>query len=74
MIPEYNNSEFDDQPLHCSKCNWQGKGLDAVIIDFFGVTKNMEAHCPNCDATLAIVRRGSGTPGESANDLGFQTG
>ncbi len=75
MIPEYKEREFDDQSLSCSNCHWKGKGIDAVMIDFFGVGKNKEAHCPDCDETIAIVKREEGgTPGESANDLSFQTG
>jgi hypothetical protein len=45
-----------------------------VIIDFFGVTKNKEVHCPNCDTTIAIVTGAQDNePGESAGDPGFQT-
>lgn len=72
-LPEYQERTFYDQTLHCPHCQWTGKGYDAVIIDFFGVVKNQEVHCPNCDETLGILIRNN-TPGESANDLSFQTG
>jgi uncharacterized paraquat-inducible protein A len=75
MLPEYHQTDFEEQSLHCKACGWSGKGRDAVVIDFFGVSKNMEAHCPKCDKTIGIITKDEGgTPGESANDLSFQLG
>jgi uncharacterized Zn-finger protein len=75
MIPTYRDADFDDQTLTCPKCNWQGQGHRAVVIDFYGVTDNKEVHCPQCDETIATVKTDAdGPPGESANDLSFQLG
>jgi hypothetical protein len=74
MVPEFSNRDFEEQDLQCGNCNWQGKGYDANVIDFFGVSKSKEVHCPNCDVTIGIVTKTGGTPGESANGLSFQTG
>ena len=67
-LPEYNNANFEEQDLRCSNCNWQGKGYDAVVIDFFGVTKSKEVHCPECDETIGTITTEGGTPGGSADD------
>lgn len=73
-VREYNETNFEEQDLSCSNCHWKGKGYDAVIIDFFGVTKSKEVHCPNCDSTIAIITTAQDNePGESAGDPGFQT-
>lgn len=74
MLPEYHSNDFDDQNLTCSNCGWKGKGSDAVIIDFFGITKNQEVHCPECDEKIGILVTDDDLPGESADDLSFQTG
>lgn len=75
MLPEYSATNFEEQSLSCPKCGWKGTGYDAVVIDFFGVTKSKEVHCPQCDTTIAIVTNDKGdAPGESATDLSFQTG
>jgi hypothetical protein len=75
MLPQYNERNFDDQDLACTKCAWKGKGSDANVIDFYGVVANKEVHCPECDEKLALVQKDKGgTPGESANDLSFQLG
>lgn len=74
MLPEYHDNNFSEQPLKCSHCGWTGKGHEAVIIDFFGVTKSKEVHCPNCDKTIGTLRSEGDAPGESPNDLSFQIG
>lgn len=75
MVPEYDDKTFEEQDLQCTKCNWKGKGYDANVIDFFGVSKSKEVHCPNCDTTIGtVVRNDRGNRGESANDLSFQFG
>ena len=74
MLPEYRDSNYEDKVLQCSNCSWKGKAADAILIDFFGVSKNKELHCPNCDTTIAIITTDEGgTPGGSASDLNFQT-
>ncbi|HUC82427.1 MAG TPA: hypothetical protein VMR70_16090 [Flavisolibacter sp.] len=74
MATEFQQTGFNEQPLQCGKCGWQGTGHDAVVIDFYGVSKNKEVHCPDCDERLGLVRNGGGPPGESATELSFQTG
>lgn len=75
MLPEYHEKEFTEQTLECNNCGWKGKGKDATVIDFFGVTKSMELHCPNCDNVIGIISKDVNKPrGESADDLSFQTG
>ena len=53
MKPVYSDIELEDQLLKCDNCGWQGKGDDARIVDFYGVSKTQEIHCPNCDEYLA---------------------
>lgn len=73
-LPVYSETNFEEQDLSCSNCHWKGKGYDAVIIDFFGVTKNKEVHCPSCDTTIGIITTVQDNgPGESDGDPGFQT-
>jgi hypothetical protein len=75
MTPEYRENNFEEQDLVCPHCHWKGKGYDAVVIDFFGVSKTNDVHCPKCDKTIGIIKKDDGSaPGESANDLSFQTG
>ncbi len=74
MWPSYPDKEFDEKALTCSNCGWNGQGHEAVVIDFYGVTDNKEAHCPQCDKTIAIVQKSERPPGESASDLSYQFG
>jgi hypothetical protein len=74
MQTEYKTSTFQEQDLRCDKCGWTGKGADAVLIDFYGVVKDKEIHCPACDEKLGILKRDDDSPGESASDLSFQFG
>ena len=74
MVTEFHEDSFDEQDITCSKCNWKGKGSDAIIIDFYGVVPDKEIHCPECDKTIGILKKGAPPPGESANDLSFKLG
>ncbi|MBD0284625.1 MAG: hypothetical protein ICV51_04340 [Flavisolibacter sp.] len=74
MLPVFNERDFDNQPLNCPRCHWKGNGSEAVIIDFYGITKMKEAHCPNCDANLARVKRENANRGESPDSVGYQIG
>lgn len=74
MIPNYPDKDFEEKALACSKCGWKGKGYDAVVIDFYGVTDNKEVHCPKCDTTISLLQKGEDPPGESATDLSYQFG
>lgn len=74
MATEFLQTGFDEQPLRCGNCGWRGAGADAVLIDFYGVTKNKEVHCPQCDERLGIVKGTDAPPGESATDISFQMG
>jgi len=74
MATEFHENSFDEQSIHCTKCNWTGKGSDAIVIDFYGVVPDKEVHCPKCDRRLGVLKKGPQPPGESANDLSFQLG
>ena len=76
MVTEFRQKDFDEQSLHCTKCQWKGKGTDANVIDLYGVSNSKEVHCPECDSKIAVVVREDDdeTPGESATDLSFQIG
>ena len=74
MPIQFQEDNFDDQPIHCTKCDWQGKGSETNIIDFYGVVSDKEIHCPQCDKRLGILKKGNRPPGESATDLSFQIG
>lgn len=50
-----NAYDYEEQDLKCDDCPWEGKGADAILIDFYGVSDVQELHCPNCDAILAII-------------------
>lgn len=73
-LPLYNERDFFKQPIWCGNCHWKGEGSDANVIDFYGVTKSKEVHCPACDETIAMLEKEGGAPGESATDLSFQIG
>lgn len=74
-LPEYNENDFEEQHFFCPNCQWKGEGYDVVIIDFFGVSKSKEVHCPNCDTTIAIITKAeNGDAGESAAGFSVQTG
>ena len=65
----YNEREFLDEVIRCSKCGWEGSGYDVNIIDFYGLAKVKEVHCPSCDTFLGGIekaankRRGERYPG-----------
>jgi uncharacterized Zn-finger protein len=56
MLPVYQENEFYEKDLSCSKCGWKGLGYDAIILDLFGVTDNKEVHCPECDKKIALLK------------------
>jgi hypothetical protein len=47
--------DYTDQDVSCEECGWIGKGREANLIDFYGVSEIQELHCPNCDATVATL-------------------
>jgi hypothetical protein len=53
----YNEREFDGEHIRCDRCGWEGRGDDANIVDFYGLARVQEVHCPNCDAYLAGVSK-----------------
>jgi hypothetical protein len=74
-LPAFPEKEFDERAFTCHSCQWNGKGHEAVIIDFYGVSDTREAHCPSCDRKIALVQKNKGgNRGESANGLSFQFG
>ena len=74
MATEFHENSFPDKAIRCDACQWQGKGSDANIIDFYGVVPDKEVHCPSCDKRLGILKKSDPPPGESATDLSFQLG
>lgn len=48
--------DYIDEDLVCEKCGWAGKASDANLIDFYGVSKIKELHCPNCDTIVATIK------------------
>jgi hypothetical protein len=74
MEAEYHQKNFDEQVLSCNNCHWKGKGSETILIDFYGITKTNEIHCPRCDEKLGILIKEDEPPGESPTDLSFQIG
>ncbi|HEX2532229.1 MAG TPA: hypothetical protein VHK69_00760 [Chitinophagaceae bacterium] len=62
-MEDFRAVDFDERELTCPKCGWQGKGDEAHIIDFYGVSKVQEVHCPNCDRLIANLRKEPRSPG-----------
>lgn len=56
MRREFNSTEFNEEVIRCSKCGWEGSGVDANIVDFYGLTKVKDVHCPSCDSFLGGLR------------------
>lgn len=52
-------ADFDEEHLDCPYCDWRGRGDESVIIDFYGITRNQEVRCPECDAIIGRLRRHS---------------
>ncbi len=48
--------DYEELQLNCEDCDWKGKGADANLIDFYGVTAAKELRCPNCDGVLATLK------------------
>lgn len=74
MKEVYNDKEFPESDLRCPKCNWEGKGRDALIIDLYGVAEVKEVHCPKCDKYLAGLKKSDRSEGESPDQTSFQIG
>lgn len=74
MKQVFDEKEFDDQPIKCPKCGWEGTGYQAIIIDLYGLTDIQEVHCPKCDAYLGGLKRADRPGGESADPISFQLG
>lgn len=74
MDKAFSDRTFEDEPVRCPDCGWQGTGREAVVVDLYGVAKASEVHCPKCDQTLGQLKKDNDAPGESASDLSFQLG
>ncbi len=74
MKKVYDDNEFGEAQLRCSRCGWQGSGSETNIVDFYGVTEVQEAHCPNCDEVVANVKRADNAEGGSGDQTSFQIG
>lgn len=56
----YNERDFLDEVIRCTKCGWEGSGYDVNIIDFYGLAKVKEVHCPSCDNVLGGIENAIG--------------
>lgn len=70
----FNPSTFEEESLTCAKCQWKGKGSEAIKIDLYNLTSTNEIHCPNCDNLLGILPVEQNNTGDSGDALGFQIG
>ncbi len=70
----YSERDYEEQSFNCPKCGWTGKGEETHIIDFYGISRVMEAHCPGCDKLIANITRQergrSGPGGPSSFHIG----
>jgi uncharacterized C2H2 Zn-finger protein len=53
----FRDANFEEENLHCPHCEWHGRGDESVVIDFYGITRNQEVRCPECDAIIGQLRR-----------------
>jgi hypothetical protein len=53
----YSERDFEEASFDCPKCGWRGKGEDTHVVDFYGISRVMEAHCPGCDKQLGSISR-----------------
>ena len=71
MEKVFNERDFEDQTLQCSKCQWQGRGSEAIIIDLYGLTEFQEVHCPSCDTFLGNLKKSDAAGGKNADPMNF---
>lgn len=45
---------FSNPEVHCSKCNWKGKGSEIKQEDLF-LTEAIELFCPLCNGYFGFV-------------------
>lgn len=65
---------FNDEPITCPNCGWKGTGADTHIVDFYGVVRAREVHCPNCDNKLGDIKENKTAQGNSGDELSNQIG
>jgi len=53
----YDQRTFDDEPLKCPHCGWNGTGSEAHVASFYGLSKFKEVLCPNCNEYLGNLSR-----------------
>ncbi|HZF65096.1 MAG TPA: hypothetical protein VEZ55_11440, partial [Chitinophagaceae bacterium] len=69
----FNDLDFHDEAIRCSKCGWEGSGYDAHIVDFYGLTKVRDVHCPSCDSYIGgISRTNTSLRRSDSRDRGFE--
>lgn len=53
----YNQHTFDEEHLICPHCGWDGKGTEAYVAGFYGISKYKEVLCPKCSEYLGNLSR-----------------
>ena len=74
MATIFYEESFDDMDITCPNCGWQGKGDETHIVDFYGVVRAREVHCPNCDNKLGDIQENKTVQGSSGDELSNQIG
>lgn len=69
----FKESLFYTLDIKCPHCGWQGKGDETHIVDFFGVVRVKEVHCPNCDKKLGNIEEEE-IQGDDGDELSNQIG
>ena len=69
----YDQRTFDDEPLKCPHCGWNGIGSEAHIAGFYGLSKFKEVLCPNCNEYLGNLSRDH-SYGQGGSGLDSQIG
>lgn len=73
-MQEINETELSSITLQCHHCGWKGNGLDAAIIDFYGLVPTKEIRCPECNEKLGEMHKTTTPKGTSGDQLSNQIG
>jgi len=56
----YGDEDHTENTLSCDACGWRGTIDRANVLDFYGVSKIKEIHCPSCEALIGSINVESG--------------